>query len=336
MVSVDPDEHDPPAAAISAASGAPGRLSRAVFAYNHAHWYVQQVLARRRCSAATSMSSSRSTSSESGSRRRRRPSPRRARRCGRRRRRQLSSSCASRSSTSAPASGTAALRRAGSGERRHSRSARRAPRPPPTWTGSGSATAAEKMLDQARDGAHAASFNPAAAGILEARPVRTATSSRSARARPSSASHTPTTTIPGDIAAPEGSPVYALADSIVLDAVDDDRCGIGILLQTADGIQWVYCHLSQRDPAVLPGDGALRRPVGRPRGLYRPTAPARLHLAVKPETSYPQEMPAPGVRRDRLHLAGLAGRRVSQLARLLVGGRGSDLRSRGRRDRVHH
>ena len=153
-------------------------------------------------------------------------------------------------------------------------------------------TAAEKMLDQARDGAHAASFNPAAAGILGG-PTRADgyVFPVGAGAPFVSVGHTHHDYPAADIAAPEGSPVYALADSIVLDAVDDNRCGIGILLQTADGIQWVYCHLSQRDPAVLPGTVLFAGQwVGLVGSTGHSTGP-HLHLAVKPETSYPQEMP---------------------------------------------
>ena len=76
----------------------------------------------------------------------------------------------------------------------------------------------------------------------------------------------------------------------MLDTVDDGRCGIGILLQTPDGIHWLYCHLSQRDPAVLPG-AVLS--AGQWVGLVGSTGDAtgpHLHLALKPETSYPQEM----------------------------------------------
>ena len=83
-------------------------------------------------------------------------------------------------------------------------------------------------------GAHAASFPPG--GSRHPGPARaalTATSSRSAAVPPSSSvAHTHHDYPAADIAAPEGSPVYALADAIVLEAVDDDRCGIGIMLQT--------------------------------------------------------------------------------------------------------
>ena len=169
---------------------------------------------------------------------------------------------------------------------RHCR-AEAAPDPDPTEL-----TTAEGVLDEARTGAHAASFNPAAAGILGGPsradgyvfPVGSGTGFVSV-------GHTHHDYPAADIVAPEGSPVFALADSIVLDAVDDDRCGIGILLQTSDGIHWLYCHLSQRDPAVVPG--ALLS-AGQWVGLVGSTGHStgpHLHLALKPETSYPQDMP---------------------------------------------
>ena len=106
-----------------------------------------------------------------------------------------------------------------------------------------------------------------------------------------SVSHTHHDYPAADIAAPEGAPVFALADSIVLDAIDDDRCGTGILLQTGDGIQWLYCHLSQRDAAVVPGTVLFAGQwVGLVGSTGHSTGP-HLHLALKPETSYPQDMP---------------------------------------------
>ena len=152
-------------------------------------------------------------------------------------------------------------------------------------------TTAEAVLEQARSGAHAASFHPAAAGILGG-------PSRSdgyvfpvgGGAQFVSVGHTHHDYPAADIAAQEGSPVYALADAIVLDAVDDGTCGIGILLQTGDGLQWVYCHLSQRDPAVVPGVVLFAGQwVGFVGSTGHSTGP-HLHLALKPETSYPQDM----------------------------------------------
>jgi len=152
-------------------------------------------------------------------------------------------------------------------------------------------TTAEDVLEQARAGAHAASFNPAAAGILGG-PSRADgyVFPVGGGAAFVSVGHTHHDYPAADIAAPEGSPVFALADSVVLDTVDDGRCGIGIILQTPDGIHWLYCHLSQRDPVVLPG-AVLS--AGQWVGLVGSTGDAtgpHLHLALKPEMSYPQEM----------------------------------------------
>ena len=151
---------------------------------------------------------------------------------------------------------------------------------------------AEELLDQARTGAHAASFNPAAAGILGG-PSRA-----DGYVFPVgggygyvSVGHSHHDYPAADIAAPEGTPVFALADSIVIDAIDGDRCGVGILLQTGDGLHWLYCHLSQRDAAIVPGAVLVAGQwVGLVGSTGHSTGP-HLHLALKPETHYPQDMP---------------------------------------------
>ncbi len=93
-----------------------------------------------------------------------------------------------------------------------------------------------------------------------------------------------------DITAPQGSPVYALSDGTVLHAWDwDDRCGIGFTMQTGDGQTWTYCHLSYRYPTVVEG-AALR--AGDPVGLVGATGDAtgpHLHLQLQPAASYPQD-----------------------------------------------
>jgi murein DD-endopeptidase MepM/ murein hydrolase activator NlpD len=96
-----------------------------------------------------------------------------------------------------------------------------------------------------------------------------------------------------DIAAPEGSPVYALSDAVVLNAWHDPdpRCGIGVTIRTQDGQEWTYCHLASLDPSVT--DGAALA-AGQSIGLVGSTGHAtgpHLHLQLQPTTSYPQEQP---------------------------------------------
>jgi murein DD-endopeptidase MepM/ murein hydrolase activator NlpD len=93
-----------------------------------------------------------------------------------------------------------------------------------------------------------------------------------------------------DIAAPAGSPVYALADGQVLQASADPsgNCGIGMTLQTSDGRQWTYCHLAYLVPAVTVGASL---PAGANVGLVGQTGHAtgpHLHLQLEPATAYPQ------------------------------------------------
>jgi murein DD-endopeptidase MepM/ murein hydrolase activator NlpD len=93
-----------------------------------------------------------------------------------------------------------------------------------------------------------------------------------------------------DIAAPAGSPLYALADGVVESAWTgiDPRCGIGFTMRAADGQVWTYCHMAFRDPAVR--DGAALH-AGQSVGLVGMTGHAsgpHLHLQLQPATEYPQ------------------------------------------------
>ena len=151
--------------------------------------------------------------------------------------------------------------------------------------------AAEEELEAARSGAHTSSFMPAAAGVL-GMPSRAdgyvfpvgggagaVSVGRHHHDYPAA-----------DIAAPMGAPVFVLADSVVLDVVDDGRCGIGFMLRSLDGLEWVYCHLSHRDDSIQPG---VLLPAGHWAGLVGSTGHStgpHLHLALKP-ARYPQEMP---------------------------------------------
>ncbi len=94
-----------------------------------------------------------------------------------------------------------------------------------------------------------------------------------------------------DIAAPEGSPLFALADSVVVDAYTDatGRCGIGFKLQLENGAAYVYCHLSYLEPSVVPGAAlAAGAAVGLVGSTGHATGP-HLHLQFSPPVSYPQD-----------------------------------------------
>jgi murein DD-endopeptidase MepM/ murein hydrolase activator NlpD len=94
-----------------------------------------------------------------------------------------------------------------------------------------------------------------------------------------------------DIAAPAGAPLYALAAATVVRAwtAPDPRCGIGFTLRAFDGQVWTYCHLSVLDPAVVPGASLV---AGQPVGLVGSTGDAsgpHLHLQLQPASAWPQD-----------------------------------------------
>ena len=106
-----------------------------------------------------------------------------------------------------------------------------------------------------------------------------------------SASHTHHDYPAVDIAAPLGEPVYALADAVVVRSwsAPDPRCGIGLTLQAFDGQTWTYCHLSVLDPSVQPG---VALHAGQQVGLVGATGDAtgpHLHLQLQPATVWPQQ-----------------------------------------------
>jgi murein DD-endopeptidase MepM/ murein hydrolase activator NlpD len=93
-----------------------------------------------------------------------------------------------------------------------------------------------------------------------------------------------------DIAAPMGTPLYALADGIVEDAwpLGSGTCGIGFTMGSADGRTWTYCHLSFLEPTVQPGASLVAgAPVGLVGSTGHSTGP-HLHLQTGPELTYPQ------------------------------------------------
>jgi murein DD-endopeptidase MepM/ murein hydrolase activator NlpD len=96
-----------------------------------------------------------------------------------------------------------------------------------------------------------------------------------------------------DIAAPEGSPLYALADGIVIQTFPEPttNCGVGFSMQVADGSTYLYCHLSYMEPMIQPGTAlAAGTGVGLVGSTGHSTGP-HLHLQFVPADRYPQAEP---------------------------------------------
>ena len=150
---------------------------------------------------------------------------------------------------------------------------------------------AQAALEAAQTGAHSASFAPAAAGVLRM-PTRADGYVFPVAGGPGAVSvgrdHHDYPA--ADIAAPQGAPVHALADAVVVSVVDDGRCGTGLVLRTLDGLEWVYCHLSYRDPGLVDGSPLVAGQwVGLVGSTGQSTGP-HLHLGLR-AARYPQEMP---------------------------------------------
>jgi len=153
---------------------------------------------------------------------------------------------------------------------------------------------AQRALASARDRSLASSFSPAAGTMLGA-PSYAGNYVFPVGGGPSlvSVSHFHHDYPAADIAAPMGSPVYALSDAVVQRSwtYPDPRCGIGLTLQTTDGMSWTYCHLSALDPGVVAG---TRLAAGQEIGLVGMTGDAtgpHLHLQLNPQSVYPQSLP---------------------------------------------
>jgi murein DD-endopeptidase MepM/ murein hydrolase activator NlpD len=153
---------------------------------------------------------------------------------------------------------------------------------------------ARQDLALARDRSLSASFAPAAGSMLAA-PSYDGQYVFPVGGGPSivSVSHHHHDYPAADIAAPEGSPIYALADATVVRSWEspEGRCGIGMTIDTADGQEWTYCHMSYLDPSVTSGAQLL---AGTEVGLVGMTGHAtgpHLHLQLDPTTSYPQLQP---------------------------------------------
>jgi murein DD-endopeptidase MepM/ murein hydrolase activator NlpD len=153
---------------------------------------------------------------------------------------------------------------------------------------------AQAALERAQQRSAAASFAPAASEILGG-PSYSSGYVFPVGGGPGIvfASHTHHDYPAVDIAAPMGSPLYALANSVVLRSwsVPDSRCGIGLTLRAFDGQVWTYCHLSVLDADVLPG---VSLTAGQPVGLVGATGHAtgpHLHLQLQPASAWPQQEP---------------------------------------------
>ena len=153
--------------------------------------------------------------------------------------------------------------------------------------------AAEEKLARLQDEARGASFNEPARQILSGAPVDgSGNYVFPVGGGPSlvSVSHYHHDYPAADIVAPEGSPLYALSDGTVLYAWTwDQRCGTGFTMKTTDGQTWTYCHLSYLDPAVTQG---VDLKAGDQVGLVGQTGDAtgpHLHLQLQPASSYPQD-----------------------------------------------
>jgi murein DD-endopeptidase MepM/ murein hydrolase activator NlpD len=153
--------------------------------------------------------------------------------------------------------------------------------------------AAEQRLAAARSSSRAASFDPGSRTVLASPsydgnyvfPV-------GGGAGVVFVSHSHHDYPAADIAAPAGSPVYALASGVVVRAWrdPDPRCGIGLTTRTGDGLTWTYCHLAVLGAGI---DAGSSLSPGTPVGLVGETGHAtgpHLHLQLQPPTSWPQRM----------------------------------------------
>jgi murein DD-endopeptidase MepM/ murein hydrolase activator NlpD len=153
---------------------------------------------------------------------------------------------------------------------------------------------AQTALGKAREQSQSSTFTPAAGSLLAA-PAYDGNYVFPVGGGPSlvSVSHHHHDYPAADIAAPMGSPIYALSDAVVERSwhYPDPRCGIGLTLRTSDGRSWTYCHMSVLDQGVQAG---VSLSAGQQIGLVGMTGDAsgpHLHLQLNPQTVYPQTLP---------------------------------------------
>jgi murein DD-endopeptidase MepM/ murein hydrolase activator NlpD len=282
------------AARYLAASGGRTDISRAVFSYNHAQWYVDEVLSLARLFQAGGVQATVTVD-------------------------RLQSRLQSSSAAVVDASGSlaAARARARSLARVEARFRRRADTAPllsdrldaqkravllgvrrqallaQVARAKARLAAAQRRLAAARSSARTASFDPAARTLLSS-PAYGRNYVFPVGGGPSVvfASHTHHDYPAVDIAAPLGSPLYALANGVVVRAwgSPDGRCGIGLTMRAEDGLVWTYCHMSALDAGIHAGAVVS---AGTPVGLVGETGHAtgpHLHLQLQPPTQWPQRM----------------------------------------------
>lgn len=288
----DPTDAVFSAARYLAAAGGASDLSRAVYAYNHADWYVQEVLSLANLYGSSdaiafsldrlqvNLDNARSDAARAGERLS----------AARRLARHIEQTVATWRGRAADepllSSRLADEQRAGlTAEQQNGADARVA-------QARRSLAAAQEKLAQAQQASAASTFDPAAAQVL-AGPSYSGGYVFPVGGGPGvvSASHTHHDYPAVDIDAPEGSPEYALADATVLRAwsTPDPRCGIGLTLRAFDGQVWTYCHMSELDSNVVPGATLT---AGEPVGLVGQTGDAtgpHLHLQLQPPTAWPQQ-----------------------------------------------
>jgi murein DD-endopeptidase MepM/ murein hydrolase activator NlpD len=280
------------AARYLAAAGGASDLYRAVYAYNHADWYVQEVLQLANLygsgsniaftldSMQTNLDAARTAAAHAGERliAAQEQARRASRVVARWQKRAAHATLLSDRLDDEQQAGLA-------GERRDTVNTRVAQL-------QRTLSALQLKLAQAQQASAASTFDPAAAQVLGG-PSYSGGYVFPVGGGPSvvTASHTHHDYPAVDIDAPEGSPEYALADSTVLRAwtTPDPRCGIGLTLRAFDGQVWTYCHMSTLDANVVPG-ATLQ--AGEPVGLVGSTGDAsgpHLHLQLQPATAWPQQ-----------------------------------------------
>jgi murein DD-endopeptidase MepM/ murein hydrolase activator NlpD len=151
---------------------------------------------------------------------------------------------------------------------------------------------ANDALEEARQGALAATVAPSLAGLSPAF-VGDYVFPVGGGAGSISVGHDHHDYPAADIAAPHGAPLFALTDGVVIAAwpQGSGNCGIGFTMRAGDGREWTYCHLSLLEPAVTSGVTlAAGSPVGLVGSTGHSTGP-HLHLQLQPTTGYPQDEP---------------------------------------------